>query len=170
MCVASGECSTSTGSNPKSPTPSKIRSPDPSRTGAMSSVSSSTTPATSACRTVEAPPAMATPASPAVPRAPAQDRGDAERELVDAPGDERLPNGGGAARDVHAVVAGRLARLCVGGVEAAGDEVEGRPALHLDRLAGVMGEHEHRCVVRRLGPPPAAPVLLPLTADGPEHV
>jgi hypothetical protein len=33
-----------------------------------------------------------------------------------------------------------------------------------------MGEHEHRCVVRRLGPPPAAPVLLPLAADRPEHV
>src|SRR6202021_621185 len=45
MCVASGECSTSMGSNPKDSTPSKIRSPDPSRTGAMSSVSSSTTPA-----------------------------------------------------------------------------------------------------------------------------
>ena len=95
---------------------------------------------------------------------PEQDRGDVERELVDDAGDERLPNGGGAARDVLAVVAGRLTRLCVGGVEAVGDEVEGRPALHLDRLAGVMGEHEHRRVVGRLGPPPAAPVLLPLTA------
>src|SRR5438046_2170582 len=31
MCVASGECSTSTGSNPKDPTRSKIRSPPPSR-------------------------------------------------------------------------------------------------------------------------------------------
>src|SRR5215212_1256759 len=28
---------------------------------------------------------------------PEQDRGDVERELVDDPGDERLPNGGGAA-------------------------------------------------------------------------
>src|SRR5439155_17913363 len=27
---------------------------------------------------------------------PEQDRGDVERELVDDPGDERLPNGGGA--------------------------------------------------------------------------
>src|ERR671916_1637013 len=61
-------------------------------------------------------------------------------------------------------------RLYVGGVEAVGDEVEGRSALHLDRLAGVMGEHEDRCVVRRLGPPPAAPVLVPCTADRPEHV
>src|SRR3954468_12527140 len=101
---------------------------------------------------------------------PEQDRGDVERELVDDPGGERLPNSGGAARDVHAVVAGRLTRLRVGGVEAVGDEVEGRPALHLDRLVGVMGEHDHRCVIRRLGPPPAAPVLLPLTADRPEHV
>ena len=98
-----------------------------------------------------------------------QDWGDVERELVDDSGDERLPNGGGAARDVYAVVAGRLTGQCVGGVEAVGDEVEGRPALHLDRLAGVMGEHEHRCVVRRLGPPPAAPVLLPLAADRPEQ-
>src|SRR5215216_91341 len=101
---------------------------------------------------------------------PEQDWGDVERELVHDPGDERLPNGGGAARDVYAVVAGRLTRLCVGGVEAVGDEVEGRPALHLDRLAGVMREHEHRCMIRRLGPPPAAPVLLPLAADRPEHV
>src|SRR3954467_255047 len=73
---------------------------------------------------------------------PEQDWGDVERELVDDPGNERLPNGGGAARDVHAVVAGRLACLCVGGVEAVGDEVEGRPALHLDRLAGGVGGGE----------------------------
>src|SRR4051794_17716284 len=33
-----------------------------------------------------------------------------------------------------------------------------------------MGEHEHRRVVRRLGTPPAAPVLIPLAADRPEHV
>ena len=44
MCVASGECSTSTGSMPRDSTPSKIRSPDPSKTGAMSSVSSSRNP------------------------------------------------------------------------------------------------------------------------------
>src|SRR5215218_5650075 len=113
MCVASGECSTSTGSNPNDPTPSKIRSPDPSRTGAMSRVSSSTTPARSAWRTVEAP------------------------------------------HDVDALIAGGLARLRVGVLEAAGDEVEGRPALHLERLAGVMGEHEHGGVVGRLGAPPA---------------
>src|SRR4029453_10134165 len=82
---------------------------------------------------------------------PEQDRGDVERELVDDPGDERLPNGGSAARDVNAVVAGRLTRLCVGGVEAVGDEVEGRPALHLDRLTSVMGGHENRAGVSGAG-------------------
>ena len=71
MCVASGECSTSMGSNPRDSTPSKI-----SLAG------------------------------------PEQDRGDIERELVDNPGDKRLPHGGGAARDVDALLAGRLTRLC----------------------------------------------------------
>jgi hypothetical protein len=33
-----------------------------------------------------------------------------------------------------------------------------------------MGEHKDRRVVRRLGTPPAAPVLIPLAADRPEHV
>src|SRR4051794_32331664 len=33
-----------------------------------------------------------------------------------------------------------------------------------------MGQHKDRGVVRRLGAPPAAPVLIPLAADRPEHV
>src|SRR3954467_3431758 len=99
-----------------------------------------------------------------------QDRRDVERELVDDAGDERLAHGRGATRDVYAALSGRFTRLCVSGVEAAGDEVEDRPAFHLDRLVSVMGEHEHGRVVRRLGTPPSAPVLLPLPADRPEHV
>src|SRR2546423_7677690 len=99
-----------------------------------------------------------------------QDRRDVKRELVDDPGNEGLAHSRGAARDVYAALPGRLARLCVSGVEAAGDEVEGRPAFHLDRLVSVMGEHKDRRVVRRLGTPPAAPVLIPLAADRPEHV
>src|SRR4029450_5313910 len=79
-----------------------------------------------------------------------QDRRDVERELVDDPGNEGLAHSRGATRDVYAAPRefyaappGRLARLCVSGVEAAGDEVEGRPAFHLDRLVSVMGEHKH---------------------------
>src|SRR5437667_8284383 len=99
-----------------------------------------------------------------------QDRRDVERELVDDAGDEGLAHSRGATRDVYAALAGRLTRLCVSSVEAAGDEVEGRPTFHLDRLSSVMGEHKDRRVVRRLGTPPAAPVLIPLAADRPEHV
>src|SRR5919197_214487 len=99
-----------------------------------------------------------------------EDRRDVERELVDDPGKDGLSHSGGATRDVYAALAGRLTRLCISGVEAAGYEVEDRPAFHLDRLVSVMGEHKHRRVVRRLGTPPAAPVLIPLPADRPEHV
>src|SRR4051812_50188267 len=55
---------------------------------------------------------------------PEQNRRDVERELVDDPGDERLPHGPGAPRDVHAVIAGGLARLRVGDLEPARDGVE----------------------------------------------
>src|SRR3954447_18326803 len=99
-----------------------------------------------------------------------KDRRDVERELVDDSRYEGLAHGRGAARVLDAPPPGHLARLCISGVKAAGDEVEGRPALHLDGLVSVMGEHEHRRVVRRLRAPPAAPVLVPLAADRPEHV
>src|SRR3954447_3871622 len=108
-----------------------------------------------------------------------QYRRDVQRELVDDPGNEGLAHSRGAARDIYAALPGPLARSCVSGVEAAGDEVEGRPAFHLDRLVSVMGEHKHGRVGRRPGgpptparplPPPAAPVLIPLAADRPEHV
>ena len=51
-----------------------------------------------------------------------------------------------------------------------GDEVERRPALHLDRLVGVVSQHEHGGVIWRLVAPPAAPVLIPRAADRAEHV
>src|SRR2546423_10886961 len=73
-----------------------------------------------------------------------QDRRDVERELVDDAGTEGLAHSRGATGDVYAALAGRLTRLCVSGVEAADDEVEGRPAFHLDRLSSVMGQHADR--------------------------
>src|SRR2546421_12816577 len=98
-----------------------------------------------------------------------QDRRDVERELVDDPGNEGLAHSRGATRDVYAALAGRLTRLCVSGVEAVGDEVEGRPAFHLDRLVSLMGEHNHRRAVTRLGTPPRAPRLIPPAAARPPH-
>src|SRR3954465_4676406 len=90
-----------------------------------------------------------------------KDRRDVERELVDDPGNEGLAHSGGATPNVYAFLSGRLTRLCVSGVEAAGDEVEDRPAFHLDRLVSVMGEHKNRGVGRGAGGPPPPPAPLP---------
>ena len=48
-------------------------------------------------------------------------------------------------------------RLLERGVDAVGDEVEGRAALHLERRARVVRQHEHRHVVGRVVAPPALP-------------
>src|SRR5579863_1146202 len=101
---------------------------------------------------------------------PEQDGNDVEREFVDHSGGERLTDSRGAARDVDAILAGRLTRLRICGLEALGDEVEACATLHLDRLASVVGKYEDRRVVGRLRAPPSIPVLIPLAADRPEHV
>src|SRR5207237_7203569 len=96
-----------------------------------------------------------------------QDRRDVQRELVDDPGNEGLAHSRGAARDVYAALPGPLARLCVSGVEAAGDEVEGRPAFHLDRLVRVMCEHKDWRVVNRLERLPGALDLVTIASTLP---
>jgi hypothetical protein len=56
-------------------------------------------------------------------------------------------------------------------VDAVGDEVEGGAALHLERRARMVGQHEHRHVVGRVRPPPALPGIVgPRPADRAEHV
>src|SRR4029453_15382251 len=57
-----------------------------------------------------------------------------------------------------------------GGAEAVGDEPEGGAALHRQRRAGVVGEHEHGGVVGRVLAPPAPPAEIPVVADRSEHV
>lgn len=94
---------------------------------------------------------------------------DVEQEFVDRTCRERLPHRRGTAGDVDVAGSGRL-RLLEGGVEAGGNEVERRPAVHLDRLVRIVGEDEHRCVVRRLVAPPPTPVTVPLAPDRAEHV
>ena len=43
--------------------------------------------------------------------------------------------------------------------DAVADEVEGRAAPHRHRVTRVVGQHEHRVVVRRVVAPPAGPLL-----------
>ncbi len=86
------------------------------------------------------------------------------------PAAERLAHRRSAARDQDLAVARGGHRARVGGVEAVGDEVKRRTALHLDRRVGVVREHEHGRMVGRLVTPPPAPFLVPLAADRTEHV
>ena len=56
-------------------------------------------------------------------------------------------------------------------VDAAGDEVERRSALHLERHARVVREDERGDVIRRLlSPPPAPRLVRPRTTHRTEHV
>ena len=95
-------------------------------------------------------------------------------QVVDQSGAQVLAHGRGAAAEADVLRAGSGARLLERRLDAVGHEVERGAALHLDGLVRVVGEHEHRVVVRRFGPPPAAPLLArhrsPGPADGPEHV
>src|SRR5262245_51624234 len=98
------------------------------------------------------------------------DRDEIEHELVEAAGLQRLADRACPTCDVDETVAGSIRRFGKGNLEAV-DEVEGRPTFHLDRVVRVMGQHEHRSVIRRLGTPPAAPIgIAPLAANGAEHV
>ena len=81
-------------------------------------------------------------------------------ERVDQFGGKEVADHRRAAADAHVEVAscvpGEVERRLRAGV----DEVEHRAALHLDRRAGVVREHEHRRVERRVRPPPAAPLVV----------
>ena len=97
---------------------------------------------------------------PARRAAAEQDRHLHDVEGVDQAGGEELADDGRPAADAHVEVAGRgpgePQRLLRGGV----DEVEHRPALHLDRRARVVREDEDRRVERRVRSPPAAPLVV----------
>ncbi len=100
-----------------------------------------------------------------------EDGHDVDGELVDESGAQVLLRRRGAAADRDVLAVRRGDGLLERALDAVGDEVEGRPALHLERRALVVGEDEHRCVERRVLAPPAPPLLvLPRAADRPEHV
>src|SRR5688500_14949043 len=96
---------------------------------------------------------------------------DRDVQLVDEPRFEVLADGGHTATDLHILPD----RSLLGSRERLADtprhEVKDRAAFHLGRLAGVMREHEHRAMIRRVLSPPAAPgVIRPRAANRAEHV
>src|SRR5437773_9922341 len=69
----------------------------------------------------------------------------------------------------------RSPAACPGATErflnSARDEMKDGPAFHRDRLARVVRQHEHRRMIGRILPPPAAPLVVgPRPAHGAEHV
>jgi hypothetical protein len=84
------------------------------------------------------------------------DRDDVEVELVEHPGCEVLLHRARAARDRQVLVARGRPGVIERGLDPDGDEREGGAAPHRQRLAPVLGEHEHRHVVGRMSAPPAS--------------
>src|SRR4051794_25031785 len=64
-------------------------------------------------------------------------------DLVDQAGLDRLTATRRTARDADGTVPGDVLCLAVGGLDAVGDEVEGRTA-ECDRVPRMMGQDEHR--------------------------
>src|SRR6185437_11473785 len=91
--------------------------------------------------------------------------------LVDQARFQILPDGRDTTADANIFATCGLARAVQSLLNAAGNEVKGRAAEHLQRLPRMMCEHEHRHVIGRRVTPPALPALVaPTAAHRPEHV
>src|SRR6201999_1750330 len=98
------------------------------------------------------------------------ERGDVQPQLINEAGGEVLVEGAGPAGDRDVLLPRRLSRPLERRLDPVADEVVAGAAFHLDTRAGTVAEDEYRCVVGRVGSPPATPVEVPLAAVGPEHV
>ncbi len=100
-----------------------------------------------------------------------QDRRNGDVQFIDEARAKILPNGVRPAADAHVHGASGLACTLERLVNAAGDEVKGRAAFHLDGGTGMVGQDEDRHVIGRVVAPPAFPVCVrPGSAQGAEHV
>lgn len=89
------------------------------------------------------------------------DRCDVGAKLVDVAGGEVLVDRRCPSGDSDVAITRGVLRLLEGGIDAVGDECEGRASLHRQRLARMVREHEHRSVVGRVLAPPAGPGQIP---------
>src|SRR3954462_2005938 len=92
-------------------------------------------------------------------------------QLVDDPSEQILANRGAPPADLDVAIASRSLRLFEGSIDPVGDEVEGRPALHLDWCALVVSQNEHGGMVGRGVAPPTLPGFVrPRSTDRAEHI
>src|SRR3954470_24900357 len=91
--------------------------------------------------------------------------------LVDEPRLQILTHGRYAAADTNVLACCCFARTLQRFVDSAGDEMKRCVTRHLERLAWMVREHEHRHVIRRVVAPPAFPVFVrPCATNRPKHV
>ena len=101
---------------------------------------------------------------------PQEHRRHGQVDLIDLAGGQVLTNRSNAATNPNVFAFGRRFRFLQGRLDAIGDKVKGRAAVHRKGRARVMREDKDRRVVRRILPPPALPGLnFPGTAHGAEQ-
>src|SRR5579863_4048495 len=82
-----------------------------------------------------------------------------------------LPNRRRPATDAHVQSVSRLPGALQGCVDAVGDEMKGRAAIHLNRRAWMVSENEYLGVIWRVVTPPALPLVIrPCAAIRSEHI
>src|SRR5258707_1472684 len=92
-------------------------------------------------------------------------------QLVDQTGAKILTHRLGAAANLHVAALGGEPRLLQRRLDPVGHEDEGGAAIHLDRIARMMRQHERRRVIGWVVAPPALPALVrPGATDWPEHI
>src|SRR5215207_9934712 len=92
-------------------------------------------------------------------------------QFVNQPCLEVLLNRGDAAAEPDVSSIRSLMSTFQGGVNPIGHEMKSRSSIHGDRCARMMGQDEHRDVIRWVASPPALPCVVgPRTSNGPEHV
>ena len=101
-----------------------------------------------------------------------QDHGrDGQVDLVDLARTKVLSDGVDSAGDLDVSRPRCFTRTLQRGLGAVGDEVERRAAVHLDRRARMVREHEGGRVVGRIVTPPSPPAIIgPFAPDRAEHV
>src|SRR5580704_13949986 len=92
-------------------------------------------------------------------------------QFVDQPGAKILTHRLDTTADLHVAALGDEPRFLQRRLDTVGHEDEGGAAVHLDRFARMMRQHEGRRVIGWIVAPPALPAhVRPWTADGPEHI
>src|SRR5260370_41528149 len=102
---------------------------------------------------------------------PEHDRGQGEMQIVDQPGAKILTHRLDATTNLHVAALGGELRLLQRRLDTLGHGYEGGAAVHLDRIARMVRQHEGRRVIGWIVTPPALPALVrPRPADLPEHI